>query len=200
LVCGILAASGFAVRLLCGAALRGNYLSRTRMIPKQGAFSGRRLAFRRRPPDKQRALRQSARVSKETGMEQEVVETGSHLGGITFGTFLLDALFIFFFVVWFWILIRVLMDLFRRRDISGLSKVLWVIFLVVLPYIGIFAYLLTQGWSMGERDVQQAEAAREQLRSVVGFSVADELTKLDQLKAAGSITEDEYKKLRAKLI
>ena len=77
---------------------------------------------------------------------------------------------------------------------------LWVIFLVVLPYIGIFAYLLTQGWSMGERDVEQAEAAREQLRSVVGFSVADELVKLDKLKADGSITEAEYKKLRAKLI
>jgi uncharacterized membrane protein len=133
-------------------------------------------------------------------MEQEVVETGGHLGGMTFGTFLLDALFIFFFVVWFWILIRVLMDLFRRKDMSGVSKVLWVIFLVVLPYIGIFAYLLTQGWSMGERDVEQAEAAREQIRSVVGFSVADEPVKLDQLKSSGSITEDEYKRLRAKLI
>ena len=133
-------------------------------------------------------------------MEQEVVETGGHLGGMTFGTFLLDALFIFFFVVWFWILIRVLMDLFRRKDMSGVSKVLWVIFLVVLPYIGIFAYLLTQGWSMGERDVEQAEAAREQIRSVVGFSVADEITKLDALKASGSITDAEYQKLRAKLI
>ena len=89
-------------------------------------------------------------------MEQEVIEHGAHIGGLTFGTFLLDALFIFFFVVWFWILIRVLMDLFRRKDISGVAKVLWVIFLVVLPYIGIFAYLLTQGWSMGERDAEQA--------------------------------------------
>ena len=104
---------------------------------------------------------------------------------MTFGTFLLDALFIFFFVVWFWILIRVLMDLFRRKDISGVAKVLWVIFLVVLPYIGVFAYLLTQGWTMGERDAEQAEVAREQLRSVVGFSVADELVKLDKLKADG---------------
>ena len=133
-------------------------------------------------------------------MEQEVVEAGRHLGGITFGTFLLDALFIFFFVVWFWILIRVLMDLFRRSDMSGVAKVLWVIFLVVLPYIGIFAYLLTQGWSMGERDIEQATAAREQLRSVVGFSVADEIVKLDKLKAEGSITDAEYQKLRAKLI
>jgi len=133
-------------------------------------------------------------------MEQEVIEQGTHIGGVTFGTFLLDALFIFFFVVWFWILIRVLMDLFRRKDMSGIAKVIWVIFLVVLPYIGIFAYLLTQGWSMGERDAEQAELAREQLRSVVGFSVADELAKLEKLKADGAISEDEYRKLRAKLI
>ena len=133
-------------------------------------------------------------------MEQEVIETGRHLGGITFGTFLMDALFIFFFVVWFWILIRVLSDLFRRSDLSGIAKVLWVIFLVVLPYIGIFAYLVTQGWGMSERDTEQAEAAREQLRSVVGFSAADEIEKLDKLKASGSISEEEYKKLRAKLI
>jgi uncharacterized membrane protein len=133
-------------------------------------------------------------------MEQEVIETGRHLGGITFGTFLVDALFIFFFVVWFWILIRVLSDLFRRRDLSGVAKVLWVILLVVLPYVGIFAYLLTQGWGMSERDVAQVEAAKEQLRGVVGFSVADEIEKLDKLKSSGSISEEEYKKLRAKLI
>ncbi len=69
-----------------------------------------------------------------------------------------------------------------------------------MPYIGIFAYLLTQGWGMGERDVQQAEVAREQLRHAVGFSVADEIEKLEKLKAAGKITDAEYQKLRAKLI
>lgn len=133
-------------------------------------------------------------------MEQEIVERGGHLGGMTFGTFLLDALVIFIFVVWFWILIRVLMDLFRRKDISGVAKVLWVIFMVVLPYLGIFAYLLTQGWGMEERDVDQARQTREALREAVGFSVADELVKLGQLRDSGAITEDEYRKLRAKLV
>jgi hypothetical protein len=133
-------------------------------------------------------------------MEQEIIEQGTHIGGVTFGTFLWDALLIFFFVVWFWILIRVLMDLFRRKDMSGVAKVIWVIFLVVLPYIGIFAYILTQGWTMGERDAEQAELAREQLRSVVGFSVADEIAKLEKLKADGVVSEAEYKKLRAKLV
>jgi uncharacterized membrane protein len=133
-------------------------------------------------------------------MPEDVVETGHHLGSLTFGTFLLDALFIFFFVVWFWILIRVLTDLFRRRDISGVVKVLWVIFLIVLPYIGIFAYLLTQGWSMDDREAQQLALAREQIRSAVGFSTADEITKLEKLKAQGSITDEEFQRLRAKLV
>ncbi len=133
-------------------------------------------------------------------MEQEIVETGGHLGGLTFGTFLLDALFIFFFVVWFWILIRVLMDLFRRKDVSGVTKILWVIFMVVLPYLGIFAYLLTQGWGMEDRDVEQARHSREALREAVGFSVADEIAKLEALKADGKITDAEFQKLRAKLV
>lgn len=133
-------------------------------------------------------------------MEQEMAGAGGHLFGITFMNLLWDVMVIFLFVIWFWILIRVLGDLFRRSDISGFGKVIWMIFLVILPYIGIFAYLLTQGWKMEERDVQQAEIARKEIRELVGFSVADEIKKLDDLKAAGSITEDEYKKLRARLI
>ena len=105
---------------------------------------------------------------------------------MTFGTFLLDMMFIFFFV-------DLVLDpdpgddgpVPARATSRGVAKVLWVIFLVVLPYIGIFAYLLTQGWRMGERDVGAAEAAREQIRSVVGFSVADELAKLDAAEGLG---------------
>ena len=133
-------------------------------------------------------------------MEEEIIEGGGHIGGMTFGVFLLDALVIFIFVVWFWILIRVLMDLFRRKDISGVAKVLWVIFMVVLPYLGVFAYLLTQGWGMEDRDIAQAQHTREALREAVGFSVADELVKLGQLRDSGAITDAEYQKLRAKLV
>ena len=120
--------------------------------------------------------------------------------GFTFRNFLVDAFAIFMFIVWFWLLITVFGDLFRRRDISGLSKVLWVIFLLVLPYIGIFAYLLTQGGSMAERNQAHAKEVRNELRQVVGYSASDELIKLNQLKAAGSITEDEYARLRAKVV
>ena len=72
--------------------------------------------------------------------------------------------------------------------------------LVLTSYLGIFAYLITQGRGMAERNAEQAQQAREELRRVVGFSVADEITKLDQLKKSGSITEAEYGRLRAKLV
>jgi hypothetical protein len=120
--------------------------------------------------------------------------------GFTYRNFLMDMLGIFAFVVWFWLLIIIYGDLFRRHDISGWGKALWVLVLVITSYLGIFVYLITQGRGMAERNTQQAEQAREELRRVVGFSVADELTKLDQLKKSGSITEAGYGRLRAKLV
>ena len=75
-----------------------------------------------------------------------------------------------------------------------------VLALVVTSYLGIFAYLITQGRGMAERNAQQAQQARDELRRVVGYSVADEITKLDQLKKSGSISDDEYGRLRAKLV
>lgn len=121
-------------------------------------------------------------------------------GGYTYSNFLMDVLGIFAFVVWFWLIVVICGDLFRRQDISGLGKALWVIALVLFSYLGIFAYLITQGRGMAERNVQQAQHARDELRRVVGFSVADELTKLDQLKKSGSITDAEFQRLRAKLV
>src|SRR5215467_5257786 len=109
-------------------------------------------------------------------------------GGFTFTNFATDLLAIFLFILWFWLLITVAGDLFRRTDVSGFSKILWVILLIVLPYVGIFAYLLTQGRGMAHRDEEQAQRARDDLRQIVGFSVSDEIGKLDQLKSAGSIT------------
>ncbi|MGB6760748.1 MAG: SHOCT domain-containing protein, partial [Xanthobacteraceae bacterium] len=87
-----------------------------------------------------------------------------------------------------------------RHDISGWGKAVWVLALVVTSYLGIFVYLITQGKGMAERNAQQAEQARDELRRVIGFSAADEITKLDQLKRSGSITEAEYGRLRAKLV
>jgi Phospholipase_D-nuclease N-terminal len=120
--------------------------------------------------------------------------------GFTYRNFLMDMIAIFAFVVWFWLLVVIYGDLFRRHDISGWGKALWVLALVLTSYFGILIYLITQGRGMAERNAQQAQQAREELRRVVGFSVADEITKLDQLKKSGSITDLEYGRLRAKLV
>ena len=120
--------------------------------------------------------------------------------GFTFRNFLLDALAIFVFIVWFWLLITVAADLFRRHDISGWIKAVWVISWIVFPYLGVLAYLIFQGRGMAERNVQQAQQARDELRRVVGFSAADEIEKLDRLKKAGSISDVEFSRLRARLV
>ncbi|HEY2875156.1 MAG TPA: PLDc N-terminal domain-containing protein [Reyranella sp.] len=122
------------------------------------------------------------------------------LGESPFANFVADAFAVFMFLLWFWLFITAASDLFRRRDISGFGKVLWVILLIVLPYIGIFAYILTQGGGMADRNRAQARQVRDELRETVGYSVADELTKLDQLKAKNSISEEEYLRLRGRLV
>ena len=120
--------------------------------------------------------------------------------GFTYRNFLIDALAIFVFIVWFWLLITVAADLFRRHDISGWVKAIWVIAWIVVPYLGVLAYLILQGRGMAERNVQQAQHARDELRRVVGFSATDEIEKLDPLKKAGSISDAEFAGLRARLV
>src|SRR6516162_7402209 len=116
-------------------------------------------------------------------------------GGFPFPNCLADVFSIFVCVLWFWLLITVFGDLFRRQDVSGLAKTLWVIVLIVFPYLGIFVYLISQGRGMAERQSQRAQQARDELRQVVGFSVADELEKLERLKSSGAISSEEYASL-----
>ena len=120
--------------------------------------------------------------------------------GFTYRNFLMDMFSVFAFVVWFWLLVVIYGDLFRRHDISGWGKALWVLALLLTSYFAILAYLITQGRGMAERNAQQAQQARDELRQIVGFSAADEITKLDQLKKSGSISDVEYGRLRAKLV
>jgi hypothetical protein len=121
-------------------------------------------------------------------------------GESAFANFVADAFAVFIFILWFWLFITAASDLFRRKDISGFGKVLWVILLIVLPYIGIFAYILTQGGGMAERNRSQVRQARDELRQAVGFSVADELTKLERLMTEKSISKEEYARLRARIL
>jgi len=121
-------------------------------------------------------------------------------GGFTFSNFLVDVFSIFMFVVWFWLLITIFSDLFRRQDMSGLAKLIWVIVLIAFPYLGIFAYLITQSRGWAERQSQRMQQAREDMRHFVGYSVADELEKLERLKTSGTISSEEFTRLRARAV
>jgi hypothetical protein len=120
--------------------------------------------------------------------------------GFSFRNFLIDAFTIFVFIMWFWLFIIIASDLFRRHDISGWGKAIWIIALVVFPYIAVLVYLISQGRGIAQRNAQRADEARDELRRVVGFSAADEIEKLDKLKKAGSISDAEFTRLRARLV
>ena len=121
-------------------------------------------------------------------------------GGFTFSNFLAAVFSIFIFVLWFWLLITIFGDLFRRHDISGWVKAIWVIVVIVFSYIGILIYLITQHRGMAERQSQRVQQAREDMRHFVGYSAADEIEKLDRLKNSGTISNEEYTRLRARAV
>lgn len=118
----------------------------------------------------------------------------------SFAGFLIDIVAVFIFVLWLWLLVTAANDLFRRGDVSGVGKFLWAVLLVGLPYVGTFAYILSEGSGMAERKRAQAEETRDALRQLVGFSPADELRKLDRLKAQNVISAEEYLMLRSRLV
>jgi len=123
----------------------------------------------------------------------------------TLGHALLTVLSIFFFVIWIWILITILSDLFRDHELSGWWKAVWVLFLVFIPFLTALIYLIARGAGMRERTIQaQAEVKREfdsyVRQTAGGASTADELSKLADLKAKGTISEDEFQAQKAKLL
>jgi uncharacterized membrane protein len=116
------------------------------------------------------------------------------------GEFLLWLVWIFLFVVWFWLLITIFADLFRRHDMNGWLKAVWVIFVIVAPFLGILLYLLVYHQGMAERNMRDVRAQQEHIRQIAGTNPADQLMKLDELKARGSITDDEYQRMKAQVI
>jgi hypothetical protein len=109
----------------------------------------------------------------------------------------------FFWVIWIWIVIQVLVDVFRRHDIGGFAKALWVIFVVIVPWLGVLIYLIVEHDGMRERSVKQASAQKEQfdqyVREAAGGS-ADDIAKAKQLLDQGAITQDEFDALKAKAL
>jgi type VI protein secretion system component VasK len=115
-------------------------------------------------------------------------------------------LWFFLFFIWIWILITVFADIFRSHDMGGGAKALWVIFVIVLPYLGVFVYLIARGHKMSEHALeaaQQQDAAQRayiQQAAGTGGSAADELARLADLKAKGVIDDAEFQRLKAKAI
>jgi hypothetical protein len=109
----------------------------------------------------------------------------------------------FFWVIWIWIVITVLVDVFRRHDIGGFAKALWVIFVVIVPWLGVLIYLIVEHDGMRDRSMKQAQAQKAALddyvRGAAGGS-ADEIAKAKQLLDQGAITQDEFNALKAKAL
>ena len=114
-------------------------------------------------------------------------------------------LMIFLWVLWFWVLITVFIDLFRSRDLSGWAKALWFVFILVLPLIGVLVYLIARGGKMHEHAAREAELQDQQFRRYVQEAAgsqgsADQLAKLADLRDRGVITADEFDREKAKIL
>jgi hypothetical protein len=114
-------------------------------------------------------------------------------------------LVIFAWVIWFWLLITVFADLFRRHDIGGGKKVVWIIFVILLPFLGVFVYLISQGHGMAERNEKQLRAQQAHMDDYVksvagGGGAAAEIEKAKALLDSGAISQAEYDSIKAKAL
>ncbi|WP_328540674.1 SHOCT domain-containing protein [Streptomyces sp. NBC_00344] len=128
----------------------------------------------------------------------------------------LTMLYFFLWVMWFFLLFKVITDLFRDHSLSGWAKAGWLVFVLLVPYVGVLVYLIARGRSMRERDVEQARDQEQAFRSYVqkaaggpgpghgggggGGAHASELAKLADLKRNGDLTADEYERAKAKIL
>ena len=123
---------------------------------------------------------------------------------------LLDAfltmMWFFLWVLWFFLLFRIIMDIFRSKDLGGWGKAGWLVFVIILPFLGVLVYLIARGHTMTERDVAQAQAQDQAFRAYVqetathGTSTADELAKLSDLRDRGVITEADFQQGKDKIL
>jgi len=115
-------------------------------------------------------------------------------------------LWFFLFFIWIWLLIVVFADIFRSQDLSGWAKAFWTIFVIVLPYLGVFVYLIARGNKMHEHAAQAARQQDDAMRSYVksvatpGGGTADEITRLADLRDKGVITEEDFQQGKARAL
>ncbi|MFH9610757.1 SHOCT domain-containing protein [Streptomyces sp. NPDC017448] len=123
----------------------------------------------------------------------------------------LTMLYLFLWVMWFFLLFKVVTDLFRDHSLSGWAKAGWLIFVILLPYLGVLVYLVARGRSMHERDEKAARESEAAFRSYVrraagpregagGGSHVDDLAKLAELKEKGALNDEEYERAKAKIL
>ena len=110
----------------------------------------------------------------------------------------------FVFIIWIWLLITVFADVFRRRDIGGGMKAVWLIFVILLPYLGVFIYLIAEHDGMADRSMAQMQQAKAQqdeyIKSVAGTSAADQIAQAKGLLDSGTISQAEFDALKAKAL
>ncbi|MEU6392324.1 SHOCT domain-containing protein [Streptomyces sp. NPDC046939] len=118
-------------------------------------------------------------------------------------------LWLFLWILWFFLLFRIFGDLFRDDELNGWAKAAWIIFVIVLPFLGVFVYVLVRGRGMGHRETTAAQARQEAFDAYVRRTAAndasratqaDELTKLSQLKERGDISEEEFQRAKGKVL
>jgi ABC-type multidrug transport system fused ATPase/permease subunit len=127
------------------------------------------------------------------------------LATYSFGDVMWSMLVFFVWILWFWLLFTVFGDLFTRHDIGGWGKAAWVIFVIILPFLGTFIYLIAEGRKMGERAAKRAQAQQSQMddyvRSVASSgSATEEIAKGKQLLDSGAISEAEFDQLKARAL
>ena len=127
------------------------------------------------------------------------------LATYNFWSFFWDVLLLMAWIIWFWLLITVFADLFRRHDISGWSKALWIVFVIILPYIGVLIYLLVEHQGMADRNVKQAQASQQQFDQYVQSvsrqgDPAEQIAKAKTLLDNGTITQAEFDQIKQKAL
>jgi heme exporter protein D len=121
------------------------------------------------------------------------------------GGIFLSMFYFFIFFIWIMLLFRVFADLFRNKEMGGFTKFLWILFVIVVPFLGIFIYIIVHGKSMAHRDMEQAQAQQDSFKAYVQqtastASTADQLAQLADLKDRGLITPEEFEIAKAKAL
>ncbi len=117
---------------------------------------------------------------------------------MSFADFFWSMIVIYFWFLVIWIFIRIFADIFRRNDLSGVMKVIWILALFILPFLGALIYMITR--KPTEQDMQEAAQAQEMQKRAAGYSSADEIAKLQGLKDSGALTQQEFDAAKAKAL